>query len=224
VNRIFLHKKISKSKNGEHSKMAEKDVNEEATAEESKQEAVGKNAEGENAAAKAEEKSEGKAKAEKKSESAEEKLKKELAEQTALAEDYKRRLYLVTAEYDNYRKRVANISTQKYLDGKADVIEKFFPIGDNLERALSVASDEKTKQGLSMVIKAYEKIMEDENITSFDPTGEEFNALTSTAVVALPAEEGDTSGTVKQTFAKGYKRGDKILRFAQVAVVKSDEE
>lgn len=161
---------------------------------------------------------------EKKEPSAEEKLKKELADATALAEDYKRRLYSVTAEYDNYRKRVANISTQKYLDGKADVIERFFPIGDNLERALAVATDEKTKQGISMVIKAYEKIIEDENITAFDPTGEEFNALTSTAVAALPAEEGDKPGTVKQTFAKGYKRGDKVLRFAQVAVVKSDEE
>lgn len=161
--------------------------------------------------------------ADKKGLSEEEKLKKAVEEQTALAEDYKRRLYAVTAEYDNYRKRVANISTQKYLDGKADVIEKFFPIGDNLERALASAESEKTKQGITMVIKAYEKIMEDENITAFDPTGEEFNALTSTAVAALPAEEGDKPDTVKQTFAKGYKRGDKILRFAQVAVVKSEE-
>lgn len=160
---------------------------------------------------------------EKKEPSPEEKLKKSLDEATALAEDYKRRLYSVAAEYENYRKRVANIATQKYLDGKADVIERFFPIGDNLERALAVASDEKTKQGISMVIKAYEKIMSDENITAFDPTGEEFNALTTTAVAALPAEEGDKPGTVKQTFAKGYKRGDKILRFAQAAVVKSEE-
>jgi len=167
--------------------------------------------------------SESEDKASEKELSEEEKLKKALEEQTALAEDYKRRLYAVTAEYDNYRKRVANISTQKYLDGKADVIEQFFPIGDNLDRALASASDEKTKQGIAMVIKAYEKIMDDENITAFDPTGEEFNALTSTAVVALPAEEGDKPDTVKQTFAKGYKRGDKILRFAQVAVVKSEE-
>lgn len=158
-----------------------------------------------------------------KEQTAEEKLKKALEEQTALAEDYKRRLYATTAEYENYRKRVANVSTQKYLDGKADVIEKFFPIGDNLERAIAVTDDEKTKQGLSMVIKAYEKIIADEGIEAFDPTGEEFSALTSTAVAALPAEEGDKPGTVKATFAKGYKRGDKILRFAQVAVVKSDE-
>lgn len=154
---------------------------------------------------------------------AEEKLKKALEEQTALAEDYKRRLYATTAEYENYRKRVANISTQKYLDGRADVIEKLFPIGDNLERALASAEGEKTKQGLSMVIKAYEKIIEEEGLEAFDPTGEEFNALTSAAVVALPAEEGDKPGCVKQTFAKGYRRGDKILRFAQVAVVKSEE-
>jgi len=214
VNKIFVHKKFAKNKNGENVKMDEKgeekvNVVEEAAAE--------------NQSAEAPEAKESEKAEEAKEPSQEEKLKKSLDEATALAEDYKRRLYSVAAEYENYRKRVANIATQKYLDGKADVIEKFFPIGDNLERAFAVASDEKTKQGISMIIKAYEKIMSDENITAFDPAGEEFNALTTTAVAALPAEEGDKPGTVKQTFAKGYKRGDKILRFAQAAVVKSDE-
>ncbi len=140
----------------------------------------------------------------------------------AQSEDYKRRLYSVTAEYENYRKRMANTSATRYLDGKADVISKFFAIGDNLDRALNVAPDEKTKQGIEMIIKAYDKIMSEENIESFDPKGEEFDANTSTAITALPGDEGEEPGTVKMTFAKGYKRGDKILRFAQVAVVRED--
>ncbi len=162
-------------------------------------------------------------KAEKEEEVKEELVKKsELDKATALAEDYKRRLYAVTAEYDNYRKRMANTAAQRYAEGRADVMEKLFPVGDNLSRALAVCTDEKMKQGLEMVIKAYRKILEEENIEEFDPAGEEFNAATSNAVTALAAEEGDKPGTVKMTFAKGYKRGDKILRFAQVAVVKED--
>lgn len=140
----------------------------------------------------------------------------------AESEDFKRRLYAVTAEYDNYRKRTSATASQKYAEGRSDVIEKFFAIGDNLERALAIASDDKMKQGLEMVLKAYDKIMTEENVVSFDPKGEEFDASTSNAITALPADEGEKPGTVKMTFAKGYKRGDKVLRFAQVAVVKED--
>lgn len=160
---------------------------------------------------------------EKKEADTEELVKKsELDAAIASSEDFKRRLYAVTAEYDNYRKRMANTASVKYLEGREDVIEKFFIIGDNLDRALAVASDEKMKQGIEMIIKAYNKILEEEKVESFDPTGEEFNAATSTAITAFPAAEGDKPGHVKLTLAKGYKRGDKILRFAQVAVVKED--
>ena len=40
----------------------------------------------------------------------------------ALAEDYKRKWYAVTAEYDNYRKRTANTASQKYAEGVADIV------------------------------------------------------------------------------------------------------
>lgn len=150
--------------------------------------------------------------------------KSELLKVQAESDDYKRRLYSVTAEYENYRKRMAATASQKYAEGRSDVIEKFFSIGDNLERALSITQDEKTRQGIEMILKAYEKIMQEENVVAFDPVGEEFNAATSNAITALPAEGEERPGTVKVTFAKGYKRGDKILRFAQVAVVKDEEE
>ncbi len=138
----------------------------------------------------------------------------------ALAEDYKRKWYSVTAEYDNYRKRTANTASQKYAEGVADIVLKILPIGDNIDRALAVCSDEKMKQGLEMVKTNFDKILLDEGIEGFDPTGEEFNSATSAAIAALPCEEGETEGMVKQTFLKGYKKGDKILRFAQVIVTR----
>ncbi len=148
--------------------------------------------------------------------------KSELEKVQAESDDYKRRLYAVTAEYENYRKRMASTASQKYAEGRNDVIEKFFSIGDNVERAIAITQDEKTKQGLELILKAYDKIMQEENVTSFDPKGEEFDATCANAVTALPAEGEEKPGTVKITFAKGYKKGDKILRFAQVAVVKED--
>ncbi|MBQ9081487.1 MAG: nucleotide exchange factor GrpE [Clostridia bacterium] len=144
----------------------------------------------------------------------------ELDKALALAEDYKRKWYAVTAEYDNYRKRTANTASQKYAEGIADIVLKILPIGDNIDRALAVCTDEKMKQGLEMVKTSFDKTLLDEGIEGFDPTGEEFDSTTSAAIAALPCEEGEAEGIVKQTFLKGYKKGDKILRFAQVIVTR----
>ena len=75
----------------------------------------------------------------------------ELEKATALAEDYKRKWYAVTAEYDNYRKRTAATASQKYAEGRSDIMVKLFPIGDNIDRALAVCNDENMKKGLEMV-------------------------------------------------------------------------
>ena len=144
----------------------------------------------------------------------------ELQKALALAEDYKRKWYAVTAEYDNYRKRTAATASQKYAEGVADIVLKILPIGDNIDRALAVCEDEKMKQGLEMIKTGFEKTLSDEGIECFDPTGEEFNSATSAAIAALPCEEGEEEGYVKQTFLKGYKKGDKILRYAQVIVTR----
>ena len=142
----------------------------------------------------------------------------ELEKALLAADDFKRKWYAVTAEYDNYRKRTAMTASQKYAEGVADVLIKIMPIGDNIDRALAVCNDEKMKQGLEMVKAAFDKILSDEGVEAFDPTGEEFNPVTANAVMAQPAAEGEKAGVVKQTFLKGYKKGDKILRFAQVVV------
>lgn len=149
-----------------------------------------------------------------------EKAAKALAETQALAEDYKRKWYSVTAEYDNYRKRTAATASQKYAEGRADIILKILPVGDNIERALAVCGDEKMRKGLEMVKANFDKILADEGVEAFDPTGEEFDSTIAAAVAAQPVAEGEKEGMVKQTFLKGYKKGDKILRFAQVVVTK----
>ena len=144
----------------------------------------------------------------------------ELEKAVALAEDYKRKWYAVTAEYDNYRKRMASTATQKYAEGRADVVVKLFPVGDNIDRALAVCNDENMKKGLEMVKASFDRLLSEEGIEGFDPTGEAFDSMTSTAIAAQPAEEGEEAGVVKQTFLKGYKKNGKILRFAQVVVTR----
>jgi molecular chaperone GrpE len=134
------------------------------------------------------------------------------------AEESKRKWYAVTAEYENYRRRTQNQAAQRYQDGRNDVVSALFPVGDNLERALSSCSDENTRQGLEMILKSFKKVLEGEGVEEIDPTGEPFDAAFAEAIMAVPCEDGEESGTVKQVYLKGYKKGDKVLRYAQVIV------
>ena len=169
----------------------------------------------ETVAPKAEEKEEKATKEKKKTnKKAQEAIEKALSE----AEESKRKWYAVTAEYENYRRRTQNQAAQRYLDGRNDVIASIFPIGDNLERALSSCSDENTKQGIEMVLASFKKVLESEGVEEINPIGQPFDATYAEAIMAMPAEEGEESGVVKQVYVKGYKKGEKVLRYAQVIV------
>ncbi len=144
----------------------------------------------------------------------------QLEEARAQAEDFKRKWYSVSAEYENYRRRTANQNAQRYAEGRADVVCKLFPIADNLDRAVKSCAEEKTKQGIEMVIKAFEKILEEEKIVAIQPVGEQFDAEKCEAIMAVEPREGESSGTVREVYLKGYEQNGKVLRFAQVVVVK----
>ena len=83
---------------------------------------------------------------------------------------------------------------------------------------MSACADEKTKQGLDMVLKTFKKVLADEGIEEIDPLGQPFDATYSEAIMAMPCQDGEESGMVKQVYVKGYKKGEKVLRYAQVIV------
>ena len=135
----------------------------------------------------------------------------------AEAADYKDKWMRAAAEFDNFRKRNEAARRNAYLDGKADILLKLFPVGDNLERALDMC-DGQTKKGIEMVLRSFQKILSDEGVEVIDPKDEEFDPAVCEAIMSEPAAEGVEAGYVKEVFLKGYKRGDKVLRFAQVKV------
>ncbi|MBR2646657.1 MAG: nucleotide exchange factor GrpE [Clostridia bacterium] len=146
------------------------------------------------------------------------KKQEELEKALAEAEESKRKWYAVTAEYENYRRRTQNQAAQRYAEGRNDVVSALFPIGDNLERAMASCADENTKKGLEMVLSAFKKVLEGEGVEEIDPLGKPFDAAESEAIMAMPAADGEEAGIVKQVYVKGYKKGEKVLRYAQVIV------
>ncbi len=147
-------------------------------------------------------------------------LLKKLEEAETAADDYKRKWYSVTAEYENYRKRTKLTRTQSYAEGRADVVGKLFPIGDNLDLALKSCSDANTRKGIEMVLAAYSKLLGDEGIGEINPVGQEFSPEKCEAIMAVEPKEDQASGVVVEVYRKGYEQNGKILRYAQVIVTK----
>lgn len=143
----------------------------------------------------------------------------ELEKAQAAAEDYKRKWYSVSAEYDNYRKRNQTAVSQAYANGSADAILKLLPVADNFGYALDSASDEKTKTGIDKVIKSFNAILGSLGVEEIPVNvGDAFDESVMEAVLDFPCEGDEKPNTVKQILKKGYKSGDKVIRYCQVAV------
>ena len=124
----------------------------------------------------------------------------------------------LAADYDNFRKRTAKEKEQSYSNGKADAVEKLLPVYDNLERALNQPTqDEAYKKGVEMTMTQLVGIFAGLGVEIFGNVGDSFDPNIHNAVMHTE-EEGVEENTITQVFQKGFKLGDKIVRFAMVQV------
>ena len=144
----------------------------------------------------------------------------ELAVAKGLADEFKDKWMRSVAEFDNYKKRNAKIYQDAYSDGRADVIVKILPIGDNLDTAIAMGLDEKTTDGIRLLKKKFDDVLKSLDVEEINPVGEKFDPMTSEAIMQAEKGENEESDTVKQVFQKGYKLKDKIIRYAKVSVIK----
>ena len=124
----------------------------------------------------------------------------------------------LAADYDNYRKRTLKEKEQAYGHGKADAVEKLLPVYDNLERALAQSTeDEAYKKGVEMTMTQLTGILETLGVEIFGAEGDAFDPNIHNAIMHTEAE-GVEENTITKVFQKGFKLGDKIVRFAMVEV------
>ena len=124
----------------------------------------------------------------------------------------------LAAEYDNFRKRTAKEKESSYLNGKSDAVAKLLPVYDNLERALNQeTADAAYKKGVEMTMTELVKIFTGLGVEIFGEVGETFDPNLHNAVMHIESEEL-AENTISAVFQKGFKLGDKIVRFAMVQV------
>ena len=124
----------------------------------------------------------------------------------------------LAADYDNFRKRTIKEKEQSYGNGKADAVEKLLPVYDNLERAVNQETqDEAYKKGVEMTMNQLVSIFTSLGVEIFGQVGETFDPNLHNAVMHTEDENAEEN-TITQVFQKGFKLGDKIVRFAMVQV------
>lgn len=141
-----------------------------------------------------------------------EKLEKELA-------DTKDSYMRVLAEYDNFRKRTQKEKESAYNDSKASTLALLLPIIDNFDRAIDNKTDdiEAYRKGIEMTYNQFKEIFNKLDVVSFGEVGEEFNPEIHNAVMTTENSELPEN-SIAAVFEKGYKMGDRVLRFASVQI------
>lgn len=132
-------------------------------------------------------------------------------------EALKDRLLRTSSEYENYRKRTAKEKEGIYTDACEDVLKDILPVIDNLERAISIeGSADDIKTGVEMTLKAFETAFEKLNVEEIN-TNCEFDPNYHNAVMHVNDDSLENNFIV-EVFQKGYKKGDKVLRYSMVKV------
>ncbi len=144
-------------------------------------------------------------------------LREKVAEiEKALSEEKEKYLRMF-AEYDNFRRRSQKEREGIYTDAVSDVVGQILPIADNLERAGRYSEGEKVAEGLRLTMNALNECLSKLGVTVFGAAGDKFDPNLHNAIMH-EEDESKGEGEIVEVFQPGYKRGDKIIRYAMVKV------
>lgn len=129
------------------------------------------------------------------------------------------RLY---SEFDNYRKRTLKERSDLIKTASEDVFKSILPIIDDLDRAVKaneqVEDAAVIREGLSLITNKLKNITAQKGLVGFESKGLAFDPDLMEAITHIPAPTEEDKGKVIDEVEKGYKLGDKVIRFAKVVI------
>ena len=144
-------------------------------------------------------------------------LREKVSEIEKTLSEEKEKYLRMLAEYDNFRKRSQKEREGIYTDAVSDVVGQILPIADNLERAGMYSEGEKVAEGLRLTMNALNECLSKLGVTAFGVPGDKFDPNLHNAIMH-EEDESKGDGEIVEVFQPGYKRGDKIIRYAMVKV------
>lgn len=145
-------------------------------------------------------------------------LKQEVENQKAELDEREDRLKRLMAEFDNFKKRSAKEREQLYNSLISDIAISFLPVIDNLEKAVSVKTDDENYRiGVELVLKQFKEVLESNGVKAIEAVGKTFDPELHEAVSSV---EDPNLGEqeIKEEYRKGYIIGNKVIRHSLVVV------
>ena len=142
---------------------------------------------------------------------------KRIAEQEAALAEQNDKYLRLAAEYDNFRRRTAQERDRIYDDAYAEALSALFPVVDNLERAAQYSDGESVAKGVAMILRSVEETLGKLGVTEIEAQGKTFDPNLHNAVLHVE-DESFGECEVVEVLQKGYKKGERVLRYAMVKV------
>jgi molecular chaperone GrpE len=148
----------------------------------------------------------------------EEKLEEELAKE-------KDKFLRLFAEFENFKKRTAKERMDLFKTANQEVLQAILPVLDDFDRALiQITKSDTTEEqillkGVELIHEKLKSTLVSKGLEQVEiKTGDDFNADFAEAITQIPAPSDDLKGKIVDVIEKGYKLGDKIIRFPKVII------
>jgi molecular chaperone GrpE len=144
-------------------------------------------------------------------------VEQKLEEELAKEKDKFLRLF---AEFENYKKRTSKERIDLFRTANQEVLQAMLPVLDDFDRAMiqiAKSDDEVLLKGVELIHEKLKSTLVSKGLEELDiRTGDAFNADFAEAITQIPAPSEDLKGKIVDVIEKGYKLGDKIIRFPKV--------
>lgn len=149
--------------------------------------------------------------------SVEEKLRTEIASE-------KDKFLRLFAEFENYKRRTSKERVELFSTASQDVIQSLLPVLDDFDRALieiSKQPESDLSKGVELIKNKLQSTLQQKGLSSVEVNkGDVFNADDHEAVTQITAPTEDFKGKIIDVLEKGYKLGEKVIRFPKVVIGK----
>lgn len=144
-------------------------------------------------------------------------LEEQLKEELEKEKDKFLRLF---AEFENYKKRTTKERIELFKTANQDVLQSMLPVLDDFDRAMAEISKSEEKalvEGVQLIHNKLKDILASKGLEVVEiKAGDAFDADFAEAVTQVPAPSEDLKGKIVDVIEKGYKLGDKIIRYPKV--------
>ena len=146
-------------------------------------------------------------------------VEEQLAQDLAKEKDKFLRLF---AEFENYKRRTTKERIELFKTANQEVLLAMLPILDDFDRAIveiSKSEDESLVKGVELIHEKLKGTLVTKGLEQVDvKAGDAFNADFAEAITQIPAASDKMKGKIVDVVEKGYKLGDKIIRFPKVVI------